>query len=822
MIVAESPTKLEDMHGRAFVSSQLKEIRRFFEGEGLKVHVSYAVKCCKPREVKITDKIVKACREGYLTKEIEEVQPKHIITLGANAFKGVTKRGGLSEKRGTPYTEEKWPYTVYPTIHQAQAAYNESDKIQMWQDLKLFAKWIKYGVQEVAKFNPPVYVVDTLKGLRKLQAKIRKAGNVAAVDVETQGLNPYHPDRHVRCIQFCWDPKIGGAFVPLILEKECYYGDRGNPAKFWHKEDLREAIKIIRQILKETKCIWHNGKFDRIWLHEWGKRNFGRPIVCPRIHMDTLHVAFMINENRPVGLKRLITSELGYPTYNINDKMTLDMDLLIPYATKDTVATYMLADKYSEVLNGEGMGKLRRLYLKVVRKVDALYTKMELEGWPVSQRKAQKVKAMLDEKLGESLDKMAEILEVRGICDVDPKVYASPIKLGKLLFTQLELMPNPDKGISRTESGGLSTDNDALVHLKHDPFVTELLNFRAVSKALSTYATPMLHAAENRGKLTTSYKLARAVTGRTASGKEGKGKSTVGMNLQNLPPTYGLKNIIQQEPECQEDIDDPWWILECDFSQIELRVAGELSKDKNLLWAYQNNIDLHTFRAQRILGVTPEDYALLDEKVRKNARSKAKPVNFGFLYGMSWHKFRQFALTDYGTDFTAEESKALRDDFFDAHSGLPKWYGKQERQAERLGYVESLSGRRRHLPNIYLNPDSGSEARQKRQEAVRMAINTPVQGFASDLKLMAMIEIDSVVDPIYAKLIGEVHDSILLKVRRSKVLEVAEQCLTIMRHPKLLDELGITLDVPIEAEAEAGPSLGEKKEVHTWEELKAA
>lgn len=820
MLVVESPTQIDDMHGRVFAGKQLKQIKEFFEAEGIEVHYTYALKCCKPKEVKINAKMVKTCREAYLEEEIKQVKPKHIITLGANALAAATKRGNLTEKRGAPYTEDKWDFTVYPTIHQAQAAYNEADKIQMWQDLKLFAKWIKYGVEEVAQFNPPVYVADTLKALRKLRKKIRRAGGVAAVDIETQGLNPYHPERHVRSIQFCWDPEYGGVFVPLALEKDCYYTDPDVRGRFWRKEDFKEAIKILRQILLETKCIWHNGKFDRIWLHEWGKRNFGKPILCPKIHMDTMHVAFLINENRPVGLKRLITSELGYPSYNIKDKMTKDLDLLIPYSTKDTVASYILAQKYADALNEDGMAKLRRLYMKVIRKVDALFTKIEIEGWPVSVAKARAVKSMLDEKLGESLDTLRGILREHGIKKIEDKVFSAPIKLADLLFTRLGLMPNPDRSVAYTESGGLSTDNDALVHLKGHPFVKELLNFRAISKALSTYATPMLHAAETRGRLTTSYKLARAVTGRTASGKEGKGKSATGMNLQNIPPTYGIKGIVMQEPETEEDRLDPWWILEVDFSQIELRVAGELSKDPTLLWAYQNNIDLHTHRAKRVVG--EEVFEAMDAAGKKKARNRAKPVNFGFLYGMSWHKFRMFALTDYGVEFSADEARALREDFFDDHAALPRWYGRQERQAERLGYVESLSGRRRHLPNIRLDPEGSKEARAKRQEAVRMAINTPVQGFASDLKLMSMIEIDGAIDESYARLLGEVHDSILLKVRRSKVREVAALCISIMQKPKLLAELGIELHVPIEAEAEAGPSLGEKKAIDEWEELKLA
>lgn len=813
MIVAEQPSEKEDTYGEVFLGI-LGRIQKYFEAEGIHVHTTYGVKCARMRkDQKLSDGNIKICREAYLRKEIEEVKPKHIIVLGSGALYAVTKQKGLLSKRGAPILDPKVPYTVYATLHHAQALYSEENKVQMWDDLRLFAKWIKYGVEEAAQFDPPVIVADTIKALRTLQKRLRKAGGVAAVDVETQGLNAFATDKHVRCIQFCWDTNIGGVFVPLFMEPEAYYTRRCDKAVFWRNwDELKEAVKIIREILLETKCIWHNGKFDRIWLHQWGKRNFGAPILCPHILMDTMHVAFMLNEVRSVALKKLLTSEFGIPSYDIPDKMTMNMDLLIPYSTRDTVATLMLAQKYSAALKEPGMEKLRRLYFKVVRKADALYTKMEIEGWPVSLHKAEKIFDILAADIRKAIDKMHKIMADAGLPACDTKVFASTQKLVPVIFEQFHFHPNPDNSLAYTETGALSTGSDALLHLRGQPFIDALFDYRALTKALSTYVGPMRDAARERGKLTTSYKLARAVTGRTASGKEGKGKTAVGMNLQNICPDYEIKTIITPE-------DPDWWILECDFSQIELRVAGELANDATMKRVYYDGYaggDLHTYRAQRVLGVTPEEWDQLDPKKKKKARSTAKPVNFGFLYGMSWHKFRQFAASQYGIEFTSQESKEHREDFFEAHRGLPKWYLRQEAQGKRLGYVESLSGRRRHLYNLKLNPESGRDARSKYQDAVRQAINTPVQGFASDLKIMALIEIDEMLDERYAKIIGEVHDSILMCVHKSHILEVAEKVLKIMRKPRLLEELGIEFHMPIEAEAECGPSWGEKREVSEW------
>ncbi len=196
------------------------------------------------------------------------------------------------------------------------------------------------------------------------------------------------------------------------------------------------------------------------------------------------------------------------------------------------------------------------------------------------------------------------------------------------------------------------------------------------------------------------------------------------------------------------------------------------------------------------------------------------PVNFGFLYGMMARKFQQFALTDYETSFTMAECQAFRNAFFKEHAGLEAWYKKQEREVLKYGYVESLSGRRRHLPDVKLDPGSSREAKSKYLGAIRQAINTPVQGFASDLKLMSLIEIDEFLDEYredemdtgIGYLIGEVHDSVVLVVKKKYAAFIAKRVVNIMRHPALLDELDIELKVPIDAEAAIGPSYGETEE----------
>jgi len=224
----------------------------------------------------------------------------------------------------------------------------------------------------------------------------------------------------------------------------------------------------------------------------------------------------------------------------------------------------------------------------------------------------------------------------------------------------------------------------------------------------------------------------------------------------------------------------------------------------------------------RVNGMTQEEWDELPKDKKKELRQKAKAVNFGFLYGMMAPTFKQYALVDYGLDIPMHECAEIRKQFFADHTGLPGWYKLQEDECKEYGYVESPSGRRRHLPNITLNPESSKDARNRYNEAIRMAINTPVQGFASDWKLMSMLEVDEKLTERFAGkayLFGEVHDSILLEVRNDVLEDVAKMVLKVMSHPRILDDLGIDFNLPVIAEAKAGQSLGEAKDLKVdWQE----
>lgn len=824
MVVVEAPGTVDDKHGEPFHSTTLKAIKHLFEQNGVKAHFTYAVKCAKPdRSTEIKGDWVKTCRTEHLSQEIALIKPKHIICLGSNAvYAALGRKKKIEEFRGARFLEEKSGTYFYITYHQNQTLYNVTQKLDFWNDLNRFIGWIK-GEGKEQKFDPKLYFVHTLAGLRKIRDLILAHDGPVAVDTETTGLNPYAKNGHVRTIQFCWDEEFGGVAVPLWLIGY-WGGDKKALVQYWQDESIKEAIEIIREILAKKKIIWHNGKFDRIWLYCWGIRMTGKPIFAPRIYMDTMHVAHLLNENRKLGLKKLITEEFGFETYDISDKLTLDLDKLVPYAAKDTVAALLLARKYEADLQLPENARLFTIYTKIVRPMDSLFTKMEIRGWPGCSATAKAIKKRLQDKLGNIQAKMLDYLEQKGIEGIDETHFASTTKLEPLLFEVLGLPVSTDTSLAYTPKGKRSTGEDALVHLKEtDKFVQLLFEWRGVIKLISTYIEPMIREIENWGAIRTQYKLTGTVTGRTASGGWQKG---VGMNLQNVPYDEGVKTIIQPTPEWLEslglDPNEEYVVLSPDFSQIELRIAAEMSKDPALVENYKKGDDLHTFRAQRIYamgtGREMSEFFDLPKAEQKQYRTDAKPNNFGYLYGMSWKTFVVYAWTTYGIHFPNQTAKDMREDFFTTHYGLPTWYKQMENEGKKFGYVTNLIGRRRRLPNIKLDPEQGSDARQKYSDAVRQAINSPVQGFGSDMKLMAMIQIDRELDDGYnLLLIGEVHDSIVMIARKAVVVEYSKRIQEIMEKPEILEKhFGVTLEVPIEASAEVGQTYGDLVPVEEW------
>lgn len=258
-----------------------------------------------------------------------------------------------------------------------------------------------------------------------------------------------------------------------------------------------------------------------------------------------------------------------------------------------------------------------------------------------------------------------------------------------------------------------------------------------------------------------------------------------------MPQASKLRNIITA-PKGRK-------VVEVDMSQAELRVASMFADDENMVGAYLTGSDLHTQTMNFLYaGKTPKD-----DQQAKAWRTDAKATNFGFLYGMSAKTFVDYAKS-YGLELTEEEAEQFRDGFFESYPKLLDYHEDMVEYARRHGYTYSPIGRKRFLPNIK------SSDWKKSGEAERQAINTPVQGFASDMVISAMADIvhDKTLDKTKYKIMGSIHDAILVEVDEDVAVEYAQKIKEHMENPSVLEICEMELKVPMVADIEIGSAWG--------------
>lgn len=235
----------------------------------------------------------------------------------------------------------------------------------------------------------------------------------------------------------------------------------------------------------------------------------------------------------------------------------------------------------------------------------------------------------------------------------------------------------------------------------------------------------------------------------------------------------------------------------CDFSQVELRVASMFSGDANMQHAYQSGSDLHSKTTELLFG----DTSNLSKQDQKRKRTEAKSMNFGFLYGMSAKTFVDYA-KGYGLNITEEQSEGFRNNFFEAYPRLLPWHEECKEYARKNGHTWSPIGRKRFLPDI------NSSNWSNRGQAERQSVNSGVQGFASDMCISALSDIvfSDIIDHERCKVLGSVHDAILFEIRDDYVEEVVPIIKEMMEHPSIID--GIDIPIPIIADVEVHQAWG--------------
>ena len=342
-------------------------------------------------------------------------------------------------------------------------------------------------------------------------------------------------------------------------------------------------------------------------------------------------------------------------------------------------------------------------------------------------------------------------------------------QLGVILFEKLGLPP-----VKKTKTG-YSTNVDVLEKLKNKhPIIQAIMDYRMLTKLNSTYAEGLLKDISDDGRIHTTFQNMVTATGRLSSTEP---------NLQNIPVRTELGSEIRKMFVPREGC----VLVDADYSQIELRVLAHIAKDKIMQKAFSSGEDIHRVTASQVFGVAPEDVTSL---MRRNA----KAVNFGIVYGIS-----EFSLAE-DIGVSRAEAKAYIDSYLEKYAGVRRYMHEIVEQAKKDGFVTTLMGRRRYLPELQ------SKNYNLRSFGERCAMNTPIQGTAADIIKLAMVRVADALEArhLSARLVLQVHDELIVECPVGEV----EQVLKLVEAEM---EQVVELDVPLFAEAKQGTSWYEAK-----------
>ena len=571
-----------------------------------------------------------------------------------------------------------------------------------------------------------------------------------AFDTETTGLDA----RTARLVGMSFSSKPGtGWYVPVPL------GDSAKP----QKEDssvvalLEEFEPVLQDASKQL--IAQNWKYDLKVM-----RGAGVKIGCQVF--DTMLAHYVLQPDLKHGMDYLAEVELGYKTIPITDllgkkgknqKTMADIppEQVCPYACEDADITLRLADVFEEKLGQDSPE--RRIFDTIEMPLVPVLADMELEGVRLD---TDALNAMA-EGLQEDLRKLSDSIQAHaGV----PFSIDSPRQLGEVLFDHLVIAEKAKK----TKTVQYATGEEVLQKLvDNHPIVGEDLEYRQLNKLLSTYVRPLPELVDGAtGRVHTQYMQAVAATGRLSSTHP---------NLQNIPIRTARGREIRKAfvPRDADHI-----LMAADYSQVELRIVAALSGDRGLCQAFQEGADIHTATAAKVFGITPED-------VDRSQRSQAKAVNFGILYGQG-----AFGLAE-TLKIPRREAKAIIEAYFAEFADLKAYQTEVVERAKESGYVETILGRKRWLPDIT------SANAVVRGFAERNAINAPIQGSAADIIKVAMVRIQEALQSssLKARMILQVHDELVFDVPKDEV-----EALTVLvrEHMEGAVELAVPLDVEVE------------------------
>ncbi len=582
------------------------------------------------------------------------------------------------------------------------------------------------------------HTVTNADELREVVKAIREAGYVS-VDTETTSVNPVEAD--LVGISLCVRERAGW-YIPV--HEATLFSGGGMPKE--------EALAILAPVLEDgsIRKIGQNLKYDIIVLRGCG-------VEVKGLSFDTMIASYLLNPSernhnlddmadRFLNYKTITYEELAGKGKNAVPITEIPVERVAEYAIEDADVTYRLSRVLEPKLAEENLTKL---FTDVEVPLVEVLADMEWNGVKIDSAYFAKLSRENGELLAKTEDQIHKT--AGGKFNIN-----STRELSQVLFDKLGLKP-----VKKTKTG-FSTDIQVLEELKgRHEIIDHLISYRTLSKLKSTYidTLPTL-ISQKTGRIHTSYNQTIVATGRLSSSSP---------NLQNIPvrDEFGRKIRRGFVPEKGH------LLMSADYTQIELRIAAHLSGDENMIRAFREGIDIHAMTAASVFGVEMGG-------VTPDMRRQAKIINFATIYGVS-----PFGLSQQADIGMREAAEFIRK-YFETYPGFKKFIDDTIAFAREHGYVQTLLGRKRRLPEI----NSTTSFRREGEE--RVAINTPIQGTSADLIKIAMIRIHHEIKKrkLASRMILQVHDELVFESPESE----RDQIETIVRHEM---EHALELRVPV-------------------------
>lgn len=776
VVVGDNPNYSEDSKGEYGHGNPDKLLSDLLESAGIdrdEVYYTPAVKCRKAENGKVSATQMKACKE-YLLEELSTIKPEMVITLGATALKSLTNKAKITDLHGKTH-EHKMGFKLLPTFHPAMSLRDPRFWDRIHTDFRRFGKLANGEELRVHTLN--ARSIRSRGGLEDVLSAVRRS-SVVAYDLETNGLQPRLKTSEIG------QTVIATRTQEFVVEHQSFsYAT----LRRWH-----EKMAIA---LEGKEVLAQNGKFDNLWLHYM----FG---VRFPLTFDIMLASHLLDENSPNDLKQNARSELEMEDWDVPlhikngkgvDGKGLNADeerQRTEYAAWDGYATVRLWRVYKDRLAQDDA--LNRVFYELVMPIARTYEVIEINGIHIDQERMAEAQQILQTKIR----KLKRILDRHinpwrraandKVYDGDNNVidinWNSGAFVNRVLFDWLGL-----EAMGLTDGGAPSTAEDNLLKMKGQHEIIEvLLEYRGAFKQMSSFIDGWNKRMID-GYIYPGYKVHGTVTGRPACANP---------NLQQVPRDPFIRSLIGAPPG--------WAFFEIDQSQVELRLAAVAANEPTMLAIFRGGGDIHESTYQRTFGISTEEaVAHIEDPGKRKAqlkeeRKKAKAINFGFIYGMGWKLFMEYAASKFGLVVSEAEAKKIRKRFFEIYSGLVKWHERQRRLVHVMKGVRTLTGRIRHLPQVD-SPDRGLMS-----EAERNAINAPIQGFGAEIVLMATIEVNKFFNNHLVKIQGTIHDAMVGLIREDVVLECAARIKAIMESPKIMADFGIELPLPLVADVTIG------------------